>query len=64
MGGVQQSVKCVCVIVGGVHGCSPGATRPAAGSLVAPADGTWRLQYKNAAIGCNNCLMNIHAKII
>jgi len=44
MGGVQQSVKCVCVIVGGVHGCSPGATRPAAGSLVAPADGTWRLQ--------------------
>jgi len=37
---------------------------PAAGGLVAPAGGAWRLQYTSAAIGCNNCLMNIYAKII
>jgi len=30
-----------------------------AGGLVAPAGGTWRLQWTNAAIGCNNWLMNI-----
>jgi len=25
---------------------------------------TWRLVYTNAVTGYNNCLMNIHAKII
>ena len=63
MGGVQGRVQLRGHLVAperrAVHRLSP-----AAGGLLAPAGGAWRLQQTNTAIGCNNCLMNIHDKII
>jgi len=54
IGGVQLSVKYVCVIVGGVHGRDQsGACRR---RLVITAD--------KCCDWVNNCLINIHAKII
>ena len=54
MGRVQLSVKCVCIIVGGVH--------------LRDQSGAYRRRLAITVDKCcdwvNNCLIDIHAKII